>query len=211
MIQSCNAKIRYASIRFSGIIRPIFARALVFLIYLIIRLLNLRWSVVVFDVILEVLRAIVCVNTRYTARPVHGEASKFREWRVCTIFAQHHNSMQQLADFQFVEIISDKVDSTSLSEHLPFQSELNLNQRNKKRGEQWLRRKGFAYAKISIGSGMYSRPSLAPTSFVVPGRSNIRILQDCLSLTSLHSSKLPSKLRPTLNHKSNPPLPLTLW
>lgn len=163
MIQSCDAKIGYTSTCLSSIIRPIFACAFVLLIYLIIRLLSLRWSVVVFDVILEVLRAIVCVNTRYTARPVHGEASKFREWRVCTIFAQDHNSMQQLADFQFVEIISDKVDSTSLSEHLPFQSELNLNQRNKKRGEQSLRRNGVAYAKISIGSGMVFEGAFACT------------------------------------------------
>ena len=71
--------------------------------------------------------------------------------------------MQQLADFQFVEIISDKVDSTSLSEHLPFQSELNLNQRNKKRGEQSLRRNGVAYAKISIGSGMVFEGAFACT------------------------------------------------
>src|SRR2546423_5258462 len=101
MIQSCNAKIRYTSTCLSGITRPVFTCAFLLLIYLMIRLISLRWSVVIFDVILEVLCATVCVNPRYTTRPVHGEASRFREWRVCTIFAQDHNSMQWLADFQF--------------------------------------------------------------------------------------------------------------
>ena len=120
--------------------------------------------------------------------------------------------MQQLVDFQFVEIISDKVDSTSLSEHLPFQNELNLDKRNKKRG-----RAINSVARVRLRQDfdrkwdVFEGPSLAPTSFVVPGRSNIRILQDRLSLASLYSSKLPSKLRPTFNHKSNLPLPLTLW
>jgi hypothetical protein len=145
MIQSCNAKIRYTSTCLSSIIRPIFACAF---IYLTIRLLSLRWSVVIFDVILEVLCAIVCVNPRYATRPVHGEASRFREWRVCTIFAQCHHSMQQLTDFQFVEIISDKADSMSLSEHLPFQNESDLDKRNK-RGESNSHVAGFAHAKVT--------------------------------------------------------------
>jgi len=131
MIQSCNAKIRYTSTSLSGITRPVFACAFLLLIYLMIPLISLRWSVVIFDVILEVLRATVGVNPRYTTRPVHGEASRFREWRVCTIFAQDHNSIQRSADFQ---IITDKVDSKSLSEHLPFQDEWNLDKRNKRGG-----------------------------------------------------------------------------